>query len=1025
MRSHMGLSLTGGFYLGRNDFWPNLVKCSILALLAVPYFVALGVPFSQAVAVSMSCIVAGLILVIKFVVICINRRFDDAVAIPDSPVDRPDESEFELPSGVSIQLWSRRRILFRRDLTVDTAAMNLIEEGFDPDSVFTLANLIQTGAVTRDTVLADPSQHVHSNIITLGNRTFRFPIDRAFLSRICTRPSGPWEAIRSACLGFVMTYLVSCVHDFGKGLLYVYVVFLCALAAFSMLLPPPCDPYSTTLNDPTIGSTRAVCISLFSIGVLVCKALYEGNVLISNQRDFEVCAGALIIGIATLPLLILMGFIGHPVTSLHWLIEALNKYLFGMCGSPSLLVATVTFFTSAAYIGILFGIFAADDYQDSSLCVSVVFTSFFSQFSLADINVARLKSVFLKRLIAPILASLATLGLLLTGHGYTAVPIVIVVLHIFFDFLIPLFRTHQKYFFVHGKICNPPAWLIFVRHLSRRISVPFLLIFVIADDCFWVAPLMILISLRLSESEPHTYALALFLGFVTFPYELSLTRPPVSLFIALLLAPKIVRVLRVLRMAAKSHLFPEALFSSPFTNPIEFLRALTTSIALYGVFSIYACISLLTVIWSCITGAPPAIFLGLGSILQPGAPRPNVFYDAAPSAHTGFASVEKSHGMEAPVYASMADELSRRLHGLVHDGALGLVTNDSFFLFTDGDLIVIVHVVAIEPGCVHFQMRGLEYVQQTICHGGELSIVQQLALEQSDFGNATHAIAFTFTMWDIRAKDLPFEMITVGRYIYQDTVYAPLGRDVFDWFFRAVAFICVQDPPVFEPSPDAPPLTSEQTDFLEMLMRFENRHSNHGIEMAVKDVWAFLMGTLCVDGLLNNDALQGLFSGPIRAEGSEERAEFVCRCVRFGVLLTLSASVGLAPGIEEETEFVQFLKDQSETPVLPFEGDELYETVIKAEGSVISLNTFTTYPEIIRFSRSEIKWTVLEMESECVRGFWANEAKTILFDAATSNERLGIQFDSHLLRNITNQSCNPPIGYPVVVSNVNRSVAEW
>jgi hypothetical protein len=134
-------------------------------------------------------------------------------------------------------------------------------------------------------------------------------------------------------------------------------------------------------------------------------------------------------------------------------------------------------------------------------------------------------------------------------------------------------------------------------------------------------------------------------------------------------------------------------------------------------------------------------------------------------------------------------------------------------------------------------------------------------------------------------------------------------------------------------------------------------------------------------------------------------------------------SVGLAPDIEDEEEFVQFLADESETPVLAFESDELYDAVAKSQGSVISLKTFTTYPEIVRFSRSEIKWTVLEMESECVRGFWANETRNLLFDAVTSNERTAIQFNSHLLRNLTNQSCNPPIGYPVVVSNVIGSMS--
>jgi hypothetical protein len=217
-------------------------------------------------------------------------------------------------------------------------------------------------------------------------------------------------------------------------------------------------------------------------------------------------------------------------------------------------------------------------------------------------------------------------------------------------------------------------------------------------------------------------------------------------------------------------------------------------------------------------------------------------------------------------------------------------------------------------------------------------------------------------------------------------------------------------------------LTDGQREFVAFVARHAGAHPD-AVAALAGEVWAYLAAALCVDELLDNGRLQELFNGRV-ADVNAERAGLICECVRFAVLLTLSASVGLAPGLEEEAEFAQFLADESETPVIAFDSDELYDAVAKAEGSVISLNTFTTYPEIIRFSRSEIKWAVLEMESECVRGFWANETRNILFDAVTSNERAGIQFNSHLLRNITNQSCNPPIGYPVVVSNVIRSLSE-
>ena len=79
---------------------------------------------------------------------------------------------------------------------------------------------------------------------------------------------------------------------------------------------------------------------------------------------------------------------------------------------------------------------------------------------------------------------------------------------------------------------------------------------------------------------------------------------------------------------------------------------------------------------------------------------------------------------------------------------------------------------------------------------------------------------------------------------------------------------------------------------------------------------------------------------------------------------------------------------------------------------------------ILRFCQSETKWTIFELESELIRGFWVNEAKSILYLANYSTERSSIQLDISSLRNITNQSCNPPVGYPSFVTTILHSYSE-
>jgi hypothetical protein len=189
----------------------------------------------------------------------------------------------------------------------------------------------------------------------------------------------------------------------------------------------------------------------------------------------------------------------------------------------------------------------------------------------------------------------------------------------------------------------------------------------------------------------------------------------------------------------------------------------------------------------------------------------------------------------------------------------------------------------------------------------------------------------------------------------------------------------------------------------------------------VASFWDDVFTALCVNEQLDRNVLQRLFDGTVAGP----RAELVSRCIRFAVLLSFTASVGLAPELDDPGAFMDFLHDQSQHLVLSSTDPNLSAAVEQTQDYVITMTIFQTDPEIIRYSRSDVEWGVFELERECVRAYWANEAKNLLFDEITSAERLGIQFDSHTLRNITNQSSNQPIGYPVVLSNVTRSLSKY
>jgi hypothetical protein len=1018
-------SLSGGVSLHRGAMLSNLVQLLTIAVLWAFYLILFFLDFSRLGFIFMGLGITGLILALKLFLLFFNRRLDDATPTDPDPV--PDEPESQLPAGISIQLWHKRKIFFDPGTRVDEQATTLIAQGFDADEVFRLAELVISGAVTKDTHIAAPKVVIRDQAITMCGRTFTVHIDRGELGRMFVRPT-ICDIVRSPILAFAMTAALSLDESMKHWFDKIWTAWICGSSIFSLLLPPPCDPYSTTLNDPTIGCTRPVAVTVLASLMGLFEWLRDDGYLSVTADEFEWLMGPFRVCVWFLPFCIFWGLFWHPVTSLHWFIDTINRYAFGFCGSPSLLRAAIDFLCSAVHYALILVLFkfTAEDGRLAAV-ISLVYTALVIRFSAADYSFTPIKRVVKLKLTPTILSAAGALGLLTSGWSATPVVSVFFGVHFTIDVVLPYIQTHQRYFLLAGRLLEPNSIAAMVPTWSRQVLVPFFLVFLIVNFSLgvYLKPLLILMGMRLSHCEPHIYAFALFFPLCLFEFEIPINSTSLAFLVSLWVCMKLTSILRVFRMAAKRVLTDGSLFADPATNILGFLLALGFALVTSGLVGPSLPSSFVPIVWSCVTGASCSFVLGNGRMIQPGCPRPNSFYDTASTSlsHTDFWGIERSHAMEVPVYCSMTHSLERDLFELIRNGKLGLVTDDSFFLFTDGDLTAIVHIIAVEPNCVYFQLRGLEYVQQTICHNGELSVLQQIVIEHQNFGNVGHAIGFAFSTFDLRAKGLEIEMITVSRYVYEDTVHVVLGNEIYQWFFRAVTYLMLtgdfEVPAAEEPSE----LDESQTRFIDLVIRKENITAEAERRMdQIKIVWGVLFNLLCVEGNLEHGNLIALFNGAHEGVDREFRG-VLAACVRFGVVLTLYVSVGLAPDEADQDEVIGFMRQYRDASVLPIDSEDLFETVEKSDSFVISMQTFTNLPEIIRFSLSSVKWAVFEMESQTVKAFWANEARDLLFNCITSNERPGIQFNLHVLRNLTNQSCNQLIGYPVVVSNVNLSLA--
>ena len=67
-------------------------------------------------------------------------------------------------------------------------------------------------------------------------------------------------------------------------------------------------------------------------------------------------------------------------------------------------------------------------------------------------------------------------------------------------------------------------------------------------------------------------------------------------------------------------------------------------------------------------------------------------------------------------------------------------------------------------------------------------------------------------------------------------------------------------------------------------------------------------------------------------------------------------------------------------------------------------------------TKQEIIAPVGRLNGECVRGQWASLALELLYLTNDDEERYSIQAHPTLLRNLTIQAADPPLGYPVYSS---------
>ena len=200
----------------------------------------------------------------------------------------------------------------------------------------------------------------------------------------------------------------------------------------------------------------------------------------------------------------MIGIFGHPITTLHWLIESLNKYLFGISGSTNIKKSLGAFFSSLLMVIIVVLIFYIDN-APIAVGLAMFFVTFFTQFSIADNCQTFMKRHLVSAIISASLSGATALSnWLINEKAIPFVLICIILCHAIIDIIFPYVTTHQKYVFVHGKIISYTFLTKYAHYITNFLTGPaYISISLIKYKVYPVAgAIIILHGLRLSQTLP-------------------------------------------------------------------------------------------------------------------------------------------------------------------------------------------------------------------------------------------------------------------------------------------------------------------------------------------------------------------------------------------------------------------------------------------------------------------------------------------------------------------------------------------
>ncbi|EDQ90959.1 uncharacterized protein MONBRDRAFT_36307 [Monosiga brevicollis MX1] len=170
---------------------------------------------------------------------------------------------------------------------------------------------------------------------------------------------------------------------------------------------------------------------------------------------------------------------------------------------------------------------------------------------------------------------------------------------------------------------------------------------------------------------------------------------------------------------------------------------------------------------------------------------------------------------------------------------------------------------------------------------------------------------------------------------------------------------------------------------------------------------------------LTPQGLVGLYNGALphsvnRAKLPSKVKQLVVRASRLAIKLALDLAVVGDETVQDLEELAADLRALDRDVHLGRSEDALwYRAIRERKQQLFALAIEEQVVQSHLVTSGHVRVRAVRLNAEAVRGQWANMALELLFLTNDDEERYSIQAHRSLLRNLTLQSAEPPLGYPV------------